>query len=61
MPSDAAPLTPTAPQRKRLDGPLYKGFVLAVTKAASLYAVRCALAEDVPVNDGLAFWHIILS
>ena len=34
MPSDAAPLTPTAPQRKRLDGPLYKGFVLAVTKAA---------------------------
>ena len=27
--------------------------VLAVTKAASLYAVRCALAEDVPVNDGL--------
>jgi N-methylhydantoinase B len=27
--------------------------VLAVTKAASLYAVRCALAEDIPVNDGL--------
>jgi len=27
--------------------------VLAVTKAASLYAVRCALAEDLPVNDGL--------
>lgn len=27
--------------------------VLAVTKAASLYAVRCVLADDVPVNDGL--------
>jgi len=27
--------------------------VLAVTRAASLYAIRCALAEDLPVNDGL--------
>ena len=27
--------------------------VLAVTRAASLYALRCVLAEDLPVNDGL--------
>jgi N-methylhydantoinase B len=27
--------------------------VLAVTRAASLYAVRCALAEELPVDDGL--------
>ena len=40
--------TGTAPQAR---GPV--NAVLAVTKAASLYAVRCALAEDVPVNDGL--------
>jgi N-methylhydantoinase B len=38
----------TAPQAR---GPV--NAVLAVTRAASLYAVRCALAEDLPVNDGL--------
>lgn len=38
----------TAPQAR---GPV--NAVLAVTTAASLYAIRCALAEDVPVNDGL--------
>lgn len=38
----------TAPQAR---GPV--NAVLAVTKAASLYAIRCALAEDIPVNDGL--------
>lgn len=40
--------TGTAPQSR---GPL--NAVLAVTKAAALYAVRCALEEDIPVNDGL--------
>lgn len=38
----------TAPQAA---GPV--NAVPAVTRAASLYAVRCALAEDIPVNDGL--------
>ncbi|HTR97387.1 MAG TPA: hydantoinase B/oxoprolinase family protein [Candidatus Acidoferrales bacterium] len=38
----------TAPQAR---GPV--NAVLAVTRAASLYALRCVLAEDLPVNDGL--------
>jgi N-methylhydantoinase B len=40
--------TGTAPQAR---GPV--NAVRAVTNAASLYAVRCALAEDIAVNDGL--------
>jgi len=40
--------TGSAPQTR---GPV--NAVLAVTRAATLYAVRCVLAEDVPVNDGL--------
>jgi len=43
-----ADFTGSDPQRH---GPV--NAVLAVTKAATLYAVRCALAEDIPVNDGL--------
>src|SRR6185369_8806676 len=39
--------TGTAPQT---DGPV--NAVEAVTRAASLYCVRCVLAGDVPVNDG---------
>lgn len=53
MPSDAAPLTPTAPQRKRLDGPLYKGFVLAVTKA-----VRAQNYLEIGVRDCSTFGPI---
>ncbi|MCC6350148.1 MAG: hydantoinase B/oxoprolinase family protein [Candidatus Eisenbacteria bacterium] len=40
--------TGTAPQAR---GPV--NAVLAVTRAAALYAIRCALGEDLPVNDGL--------
>ncbi len=40
--------TGTAPQSR---GPV--NAVAAVTRAASLYVVRCVLAEDLPVNDGL--------